>query len=410
VFRVRNAALSSAAKRTFSTGAKQGAIGLAISVRMIIGEPLCIDVRDDAGRTGSACGQVVEAARTRPVSVEDVTEHVGRLGGTSFHAESWDIELSPGAGIGFSTLHHVRRDAVEAYEAVVLELWSGREPVDPTLPYLDRPYRHLAPAPRLVATVSTISAARACIQAGCESAYVPAWAIGEEPLPEGVIPYLPRVAHDREAVTYLRDAARSPRVLAGTLGFIDEASEQELEVEAHWSLNAANAYAVAELADAGASFVWLSPELSSRQVKAITAESVVPVGVAISGRQELMVTEHCVLMAEGLCKQGCETCARRSKPRFLRDRKGYELPVITDPTGRSHIYNAVPLDLTSALPELLETGVSALRLDLETVPGSIAASWVARVREALRDTLAGREPVTPEKGTVTSGHFFKGVQ
>lgn len=410
VFRVRNAALSAAAKRTFASGSHGGEIGLTISVHMVIGEPLSITVSDSSGRTGSATGPIVEAARTRPVGADDVAEHVGRLGGTAFHAQTWEIELSPDAGIGFSVLHHIRRDAIAAYEAVVLESWAGRQTFEPSLPYLARPYRHSAPAPRLVAAVSSVSAARACIQAGCESAYVPAWALGDQPLSAGVIPYLPRVAHDREAARYLEATAQAPLVLAGTLGLIDEARTAGRDVEAHWSLNAANAFAVAELADVGASFVWLSPELSSRQVQSIATEAVVPVGVAISGRQELMVTEHCVLMAEGLCKQGCEACTRRSHPRYLRDRKGYELPVVTDPMGRSHLYNAVPLDLTSALPELLATGVSALRLDLETVPGSIAASWVARVREAMRDTLAGRPPVTPEKGTVTSGHFFRGVK
>lgn len=409
VFRVRNAALSSAAHRMY-TGAESGeGIGLIFSVTLLVGEPVVVTVVDGQGRSGSATGPVAEPARTRPVSMEDVVEHVGRLGGTPYHADSWDVSLSPGAGIGFSALHRVRREAIEAYESSLLTPWAGRERQSPPLPYLARPYRELEPAPRLVASVSTVAAARSVIQAGCESAYVPVWALDGEPLPRGVVPYLPRVAHDREARAYLDKVKDSPRVLAGTLGLLDEATELGLEAEAHWSLNAVNAHAVAELADLGASFVWLSPELSSRQIKAVASQSVIPIGVAVSGRQELMVTEHCVLMAEGLCKQGCDTCSRRSKPRYLRDRKGYELPVVTDPTGRSHVYNAVPLDLTAALPELLECGVSALRLDLETVPANTAASWVARVRQALQDTLAGRTPVTPEKGSVTSGHFYRGV-
>jgi putative protease len=410
VFRVRNAALISAAQRVFAAGQPGAGAGLALSVKLVAGEPLSVTVTDEQGRTGAAEGPIVEAARTRPVSTDDVIEHVGRLGATAYHADSWDISLSPDVGIGFSALHKVRRDAIEVYEDAVLAPWAGRERFEPTLPYLARPYRELAPAPRLVAAVSTIASARAVIQAGCESAYVPAWELDGEALPPGVVPYLPRIAHDREQSVHLDSVRGASRVLVGTLGQLDEVASLGVEAETHWSLNAANAHAVAELADMGAAFVWLSPELSSRQIKAIASESVVPVGVAVSGRQELMVTEHCILMAEGLCKQGCATCSRRSKARYLRDRKDYELPVITDPTGRSHVYNAVPLDLTAALPELLGCGVSALRLDLETVHANIAASWVARVRQALQDTLAGREPVTPEKGTVTSGHFFRGVQ
>jgi putative protease len=261
-----------------------------------------------------------------------------------------------------------------------------------------------------VASVSTLAAARACLQAGCDSAYVPAWELDGATLPRGVVPYLPRISHDREERRFLAAAAGAPRILAGTLGALAAAREAGSEVEAHWSLNAVNAHAVAELSDIGASFVWLSPELSGRQIADVVASSVVPVGVAVSGRQEVMVTEHCVLMAEGECKQNCGECKRRLKTRYLKDRKGFELPLVTDPTGRSHLYNAVPLDLTASFEELLATGVSALRLDLETVPPNTAAAWVARVREALQDTLAGRTPVTPEKSTVTSGHFYRGVK
>jgi len=115
-------------------------------------------------------------------------------------------------------------------------------------------------------------------------------------------------------------------------------------------------------------------------------------------------------MAEGECGQRCDSCKRRSGWRFLRDRKGYSFPLRTDASGRTHVYNSVPLDLTHAFPEVLATGVSALRLDLETVRANSAAAIVARVRQTLQDVLAGREPARTERSTVTSGHFFRGVK
>jgi len=410
VFRVRNAALSAAADRTYTDAASSATVPLRVVVRVVVGEPVHVRVTDEQGRSGEAVGPVVEQARTKAVTAEEVQEHVGRLGGTAFSADSWDVALSPDAGIGYSLLHRVRREAIGEYEREVLAAWSGRVATVERLPYLPAPSRYKEPAPRLVAAVSDLPTARACLQAGCNSVHVPVWALGEGPPPRGVVPALPRICHDSEVAAVMSHATKGETVVAGTLGLLTSARQAGARVEAHWSLNALNPFAVAELADVGASFVWLSPELSSRQIAEVAAESVVPVGVSVLGRQEVMVTEHCVLMAEGPCSQRCETCKRRSGWRFLRDRKGYSFPVRTDPTGRSHIFNAVPLDLTSALPELLATGVAALRLDLETEPANRAAAQVARVRQALQDVLAGREPEKSDRSKVTAGHFFRGVK
>ena len=69
------------------------------------------------GAPARRTGGVVEPARTKAVTAEEVAEHVGRLGGTPYRIGGWDLELSPDVGVGFSALHRVRREALEAYEA-----------------------------------------------------------------------------------------------------------------------------------------------------------------------------------------------------------------------------------------------------------------------------------------------------
>jgi putative protease len=234
---------------------------------------------------------------------------------------------SPDAGIGYSALHHARRrrsrlrgeSRAWAIDAVQSQIASPAAAI-PALPSqcLDR------------ASVSSLPVARACPQAGCESVHLPIWALEGETAPAGVIPLLPRICHDSETDAVMRHATDGARVVAATLGELDLARQRGATIETHWSLNAVNSYSVAELADLGGSFVWLSPELSSRQIAQVAIESPVPVGVAVVGRQELMVTEHCILMAEGDCGQRCETCKRRSGWRFLRDRR-YSFPIRTDP-------------------------------------------------------------------------------
>ena len=120
---------------------------------------------------------------------------------------------------------------------------------------------------------------------------------------------------------------------------------------------------LAAAADLGASRVWLSPELTLGQIADLAEDAPVELGLTIIGSQELMVTEHCLLMSQGPCDEECDACPRRKSPHFLRDRKEYEFPVVTDALGRSHLYNGVQLDVAHALPDLVHAGVSVLMVD-----------------------------------------------
>jgi len=410
VFRVRNSALASAARRTFTEVDDIAPVELAFSVRVVVGRRLRVEARDGSGRAGAAEGDIVEAARTKAVTAEEIEEHVGRLGGTPYRIGAWDLELTSNAGIGFSALHRVRREALAEYENALLSQWSVRERLHPSLPEVSARRRPHA-MPELAVAVEDMETARACLEAGADAAHVPTYALRpSEALPDGIVPLMSRILHDRETGAALSYAEPGRRVVIGNLGLIGAAAQAGATVEAHWSLNAVNHLAVAQLADMGASHAWLSPELSERQIAEVIAHSPIPLGTAIYGRQEVMVTEHCILMAEGECDRRCGTCQRRAGARVLRDRKGYLFPIRTDPTGRSHLFNSVPLDLTSSLPAILQSGIAALRIDVSTESPSEAATVVSRVRSALEAAYGHPTRPAPAKDPQsTSGHFFRGL-
>jgi putative protease len=137
----------------------------------------------------------------------------------------------------------------------------------------------------------------------------------------------------------------------------------------------------------------------------------VPLGMAVWGAQEMMVTEHCVLMAEGPCTHACVSCERRTGARFLRDRMGYRFPARTDLSGRSHVYNAVPLDLVPSMREVLDTGVASVRLDLQMLPVRDTVAQVERVVRTLEAVVAGVDvsEVRSSGHQTTTGHFFRGL-
>ncbi len=409
VFRVADAALAAAARRTFAGTAATDhrAVPVSFSVTVHAGEPLVMTA-SATGVSATVRGPAIEPARTKAITAEEVMEHVGRLGGSGFRAAGWDIALDADAGVGYSVLHAVRREVLARLEERLLEPWTGRRERAPRVPDPGPRRRRADGTPLVVATAWDTPTAEACLAAGADEAYVRVFGLPGEPLPTGVRPLLPRVAWPSE-VTGLAGYLDGEQVTVGNLGLVAEAAARG-PVSADWPLNVLNVHSAIAVAGLGAGHVWASPELSGRQLADLAGDSPVPVGCIAWGRLELMVAEQCVLQASGPCSSRCVTCARRDRWWRLRDQKGYEFPVTTDLSGRSHIMNAVTLDLIRALDEIVAAGVASIRLDFCDEGPTRAADVTRAFGSALRKVAeGGTPPDSPLVEPSTSGHFFRGV-
>ncbi|MBN2405725.1 MAG: U32 family peptidase [Coriobacteriia bacterium] len=413
VFRVANATMLEAARATFEgrDALEYRATAVRFEVRMHIGEPLTVTA-SGGGFQSQAVGPVVEPARTRAVSAEDVSEHVGRVGGSGYFVSECDVDLEQGAGIGFSVLHSLRREVLESLDGLRLARWQDRqrhEPVVVAVQGLDATRR---PPVELVACVTDPQLASACLAAGADRVLVRVTPEDDaSAVPSGTSALLPRIAHEEEMDTLVSFASPGLPLAAGNLGVLAETIGSDADVSADWPLNIVNPWAAQTVCDIGASSLWASHELTASQLTALAVGSPVPVGAVVYGRVELMVAERCVLQNAGGCTRRCVTCEHRQRTWLLRDEKGYEFPVLTDATGRSHIYNAVTLDLSRALPDVLATGVTSLRLDFSVEDAQEHVRVVSAYRAALNAAVAGETPpVDPVVSPATSGHFFRGVR
>ena len=447
VFRVRSAA------DAFSDDAALPRIPVDGTVEMRLGAPLRMEFRIGEGAriaeklpeasriAGVATGPKVEAARTKAVCADDVRAHVDRLGTTPFSLSSLDIRLDEGVGAGFSLLHRVRAAALDDLERRLLALWGESRRVEragrPAVLAADRPASADADGaaePRIIvaALATNPACARVAKRAGVDAVYVPAAnykrggammagircdQADQAGYPKQTVVALPAVDHDaegrsREAVTGIDDvwdrvSAGKP-VLADSLGSLVRAVDEGAAAELGPHVPVTNALSLECAARLGAGRVWLSPELTLRQIEELGTSSPVPLGLSIIGAQELMVCEHCLLMSQGPCNQDCAACPRRSKPHALRDRKGYEFPVSTDALGRSHLHNGVTLDVAHLVPQLIRAGVSAFMVDTTLMDVKDAGSAVARAVQA-RDWALRDGSCVPKATGSTTGHLFRGV-
>lgn len=447
VFRVRSA------EAAFEDDAREPRVPLVGTAILHIGEPLRMEFRPAAeadiegaprttlavarrlqaafpdGVSGVAEGAPVEAARTRAVSFDDVAAHIDRLGNMPYQLVNLTIDMDDGVGIGFSALHGVRAAALDVLTEALTAEGHGR-----TLPRTTP--REPLPAARptgcrVAVTVTNPACARAAKRAGAHLIYVPAlnYRRGEAVIagqknaaaeqagyPKGCTPIMPVADHEavggaREAVVdadVWKYAAEGKPLLAESLGAMERASEEGalLDVGSHVPIT--NGLSLAVTSEFGAARVWLSPELTLRQIEEVAKDAPVELGVLLIGAQELMVTEHCMLMSQGPCDENCAECPRRKSPHVLKDRKGYEFPVVTDAMGRSHLYNAVELDIASSMPELLAAGISSYMVDATLMNAEETAHAVGRAIRALHVAQNDGNAIAKMPNT-TSGHLYRGV-
>lgn len=425
VFRVRNA------KAAFVDDSRMPTVPVKAEVKLHLGQPAQLSFTAyDAIRnrpvTVQVEGPLVEAARTKAITSSEVHDHIDRMGTTPFSLTSLDIALDEGVGMGFSVLHKLRARAAEELQDALLAYYHER-----TLEKV--PQRAFAAPLRKggckVGVIATNPAcARAAKRAGADFIYVPAlnYRRGEAVIagqlsgtaeqagyPKQCIPILPTVSHmfDEELRggfdIWNRVRADKP-VVVENFGQLIRAGELGALPEVGPHIPVTNRFDLQAMADLGAQRIWLSPELSLVQIEELGEVSPVPLGVTIMGSTELMVTEHCLLMSQGPCNQKCANCARRKSPHHLKDRKGYEMTVITDVTGRSHLYNAVSLDIAHLTPELIQAGVSAFMVDTTLMNVSETTKKVQRAVRARDIALKSGDKVSKAEGA-TSGHLFRGV-
>ena len=139
---------------------------------------------------------------------------------------------------------------------------------------------------------------------------------------------------------------RAGCVVCRNLGQVAMARELGATVDVAAPVFCANRATLAWLRGLGARWVYLPAELLSNDRERIAELAAEPgvLGPIDADRPELMVCEHCLLTAEGVCATDatgqvrCRDCLRRRQARYLVERDGTRLPVAIDACGRTRIF------------------------------------------------------------------------
>lgn len=139
---------------------------------------------------------------------------------------------------------------------------------------------------------------------------------------------------------------RAGRVVCRNLGQVAMARELGTAFDVAAPVFCANRATLTWLRGLGAGWVYLPAELLSNDRERIAELAAEPgvLGPFDADCPELMVCEHCLLTAEGVCATDatgqvrCRDCLRRRQVRYLVERDGTRLPVAIDACGRTRIF------------------------------------------------------------------------
>lgn len=379
---------------------------------------------------GQAIGAPVEPARTKPLTCDDVYAHVDRLGQTPFLLNHCDVFVDEQAGMGFSALHHLRAEALDDLTDAILAPHKNRS-LPRVAPRVELPKVSVR-GMKIAALATNPACARAALKAGADLVYVPALNMtpGEatiagqrsetaerQPYPKDCIVALSVVDHEvlyqtregQRAIDVWSQVKPKKPVLVESIGALKRAADEGALVEIGPHLPLTNQLSLQTAAAWGAKRAYLSPELTLHQIADLAKQSPVELGIVVAGYQELMITEHCLLMSQGPCDENCDVCPRRKSPHYLKDRKGYEFSVITDALGRSHLYNSVELDAISSMPELMSAGVGVVMVDTTLYTVDETTQAIKRAVRARSVAHADGNSIAKIEGT-TTGHLYRGVK
>ena len=145
--------------------------------------------------------------------------------------------------------------------------------------------------------------------------------------------------------------------------------------------------------------VWASPEANLSQIKALS--SIVDTWCMVQGRQEVMVTEDCIVAST----LKCDDC--KSGMFTITDDKGMSFPVLRDREHRSHVYNSSVTCMIDRMEDVVAAGISGIVVDIGLDTKDNGIKILSAYRRVLDAVLGGRVII---KADIESVKFLSGMR
>ena len=336
-------------------------------------------------------GATPEPAGNVPLSAERAETQLAKTGGTSFYAESIEVNIDDGLTLPISSLNAMRRDALAKLEKAITAVPERRyiEPV-----YKTSSAVHRAETGRYRAHFRSCDIPDAFRE--CELIYVPLFSKTEEIvklLRRGfnVGAEIPRVFFGLEnkvqkKLDELKNAGMTD-VYCNNIGAVSLAKESGMTIHGGFGLNVFNSYSLDFIGKTGVTDTELSIELTAGMIDRIYGN--IGTGIVGYGYLPLMITRNC----PNKNGHGCKACHGKST---ITDRKGNEFTLMCG-SGCTEMLNCTPLVLSDKQESFTGVDFMSFHFTFETNE---------QCTEILNNYINKSRP----QGQYTRGLYFRGVE
>ena len=354
------------------------------------GEASRLTACDSNGHTVTVTGATPEAARTRPLTPERVSEQLRKTGGTAYICDTVKADIGDGLSLSAGALNALRRAALDALSDCRTAVPTRRECDTPPLSDTDcdadtpRYAVSVCRPQQLIPNLLELSPERFYLPVEwfTDGFAVPDWLKGAE-----LCAVLPRVWRDRDESAF-SDALQAAKrqgvtaALAGNIGHLPLIRKNGVRAYGDFGLNVTNARSAAWLAAQGLQSVCASFELRLEQIRDMKKPA--PLEAIVYGRLPLMITEN----RPGGKRDGD----------FLIDRTGTAFPLLDAYGNRTEIENSRPVWLADR-ESWRTAGLRLARLRFTTESPDECANVVRGYLRRL-----------PADGPFTRGLYERGVE
>lgn len=331
--------------------------------------------------------ETLSPARSRPLTAEVITSSIQKTGGTLFIIKSLQISCPEGLFAPVSLLNGIRREILDYTSQKIIE--ATRISADDVTTVRNRAHTLIEKIKNydsnliskhdsfsLIVIVSDLSSAINACESGAERAYIE-WYPNLERDEAGIVSdiqsklqnsafaekigiKLPRILRQKDLDTTFMllpelITAGINNVMVDGLGVAEALRNRypDLTISGYSGLNITNHIALSchqELEFCTLSCELSGPEMRETMWYATNAGIQKPLAVIVQGLIEAVITED---------HPGDLTPDRHTSNDVfgLKDQKGQIFPFVTDPHGRTHIFNAAETSLLDRIDEIKNSGI-----------------------------------------------------
>jgi putative protease len=385
VWKTDDPALNKALRQTFSRDLQKSTFPVSMVATGKSGLPLRLKVTCGDVTVAAESAQVLQAARSAPLTESGVSELLGRLGGTRFHADRIEVDLDEDLFMTPGAINQLRRDAIEALAAkVAAPQGAGRIGLasEAALHGIQWPLRpvpstnEMSPVrPELVVLCRSIPQLEAALSLGVRSIYVDFEDIRRYPEAVEMVGSraelflaTPRIQKPGEQGFFRSiENAQPAGVLIRNLGAIAYFRGKGFGLRGDFSLNVANPLAGDFLVEQGLSRLTISYDLTFEQILALLAYSPGDrYELTLHQHMPMFHMEHCVFAAflsNGTDYTNCGRPCDRHRVE-VRDRVGQTHLVKADVGCRNTVFNARAQTGAQYFVRLQKAGLRYFRVEL----------------------------------------------